>query len=262
MEDIDVLSPAKTGALVVTPSKYEDFWGVVTGLTSGGVEVDDESGRFYRQAHLNITMDEGGDEIDERYPLPTDEKTGDPKVGEDGKPVRPNATSKWGRQEGLFGTLGIPWEGDTSNLVGLHAHFVRKGVRVTREDIAAGKRSPRGDFPYGRYIVEWKDYNNQIRTVQGLDPINDTYESIKAAAVGVDRGTAAPVDAGEGLVAAAKLAVGHNYLDALTLIRRDHKALAEFFTRDTVVQMITDGLLKEEPGADGVVVYAAGPALG
>ena len=262
MEDIDVLSPAKTGALVVTPSKYEDFWGVITGFTSAGAEVDEESGSFYRQIHMTITMDEGGDEIDERYSLPTDEKTGELKLNEDGKPLRPNATSKWGRQEGLFATLGVPWEGDTANLIGLHAHFVRKGVRITRADIAAGKRSPRGEFPYGRYIVEWRDYNNQIRQAKGLAPITATYDEIKAAAVAMDTpATPAPASLEEGLEAAATLAVGKNYLDALTTIRRDHKNLADFFTRETVMKMVADGLLTENPGADGVVVYGKGPAL-
>ena len=261
--DLDVLSPAVSGKLQENPSAFDDFWGVVTGFEAK-VGEDDAEKRFFRQMVMNIKLDTPiGDTVDmwESYNLPTDPKTGDPLVNEaTGEIARPNASSKWGVQEVQFDTsLGVPWEGRAENLIGLHAHFVRKGTRITREDIAAKKRAPKGEPPYGRYIVEWDHYDNDVRKQAGLQAITTTFKQVQSSSVEPAEKTAgAPVDP---QILVAKLAVGKGFLDQYSGIRKDHPELGQYATRDAINNLVKTGLLVEVDGEDGKPVYAAGPAL-
>ena len=262
--DLDVLSPAVSGKLQENPSAFDDFWGVVTGFDAK-IGEDEEEKRFYRQTVMNIRLDTPiGDTVDmwESYNLPTDGKTGEPLMREDGTPARPNANSKWGVQEVQFDTaLGVPWEGRAENLIGLHAHFVRKGTRITREDIAAKKRAPKGEPPYGRYVVEWDHYDNDVRKQAGLKPITVTFKGVQESAVkATPVAEVAPVSDDDGRAAVARLAIGKNFLEQYSAVRKDYPTLAKFATRDAINGLIADGLLVEGE-VDGKVVYAAGPAL-
>ena len=264
--DLDVLSPAVSGKLQENPSAFDDFWGVVTGFESK-VGEDENEKRFYRQMVMNIRLDVPiGDTVDmwESYNLPTDGKTGEPLVHPDGTVARPNATSKWGVQEVQFDTaLGVPWEGRAENLIGLHAHFVRKGTRLTRDDIAAKKRAPKGEPPYGRYIVEWDHYDNGVRQQAGLKPITVTFKNVQESAVStpvVSASAATPTDENESRRLVASLAVGKNFLEQYSAVRKEHPELNTWATRDAITGLISDGLLVESE-VDGKTVYAAGPAL-
>lgn len=264
--DFDVLSPAVSGKLAETPSAFDDFWGVVTGFTAKvGEDEEDGKTRFYRQMTMNIRLDVPiGDvtEMWETYNLPTDPKTGEPLRKEDGSIVRPNKNSKWGVQEVQFDTsLGVPWEGNVMNIVGLHAHFVRKGTRVTRDDIAAGKRAPRGEPPYGRYIVEWDHYDNGVRQAAGLAAITTTFKSVVEEAVaGNTTADTATVSEEDARATVAKLAIGKTFLEQYQVIRKDYPDLAQYASRDAINQLVKDGLLVEGE-VDGKVVYETGPAL-
>ena len=264
---LDVVSPASGGKLIENPSAFDDFWGTVIDLEVRMGE-DDVDKRFYRQLVAKIRLDVplgATSEMEERYNLPTDDKTGEAKVDEHGAPVRPNVTSKWGVQEVQFDTsLGVPWQGRGENLLGLHAHFVRKGTRVTRDDINAGKRAPRGEPPYGRYIVEWDHYDNDVRQQHGLEAITETFANVQKSSAKVPVASSNSVSASilESVDLArivARLAEGKTFLDQYSQIRRERPDLAQHATRGAIAELVTQGLLSEGEGPGGSVVYALGP---
>ena len=269
--ELDVLSPAVSGKLQENPSAFDDFWGVVVGFTAK-VGEDEAEKRFFRQMVMNIRLDVPiGDTLDmwESYNLPTDPATGEPLVHADGTVARPNATSKWGVQEVQFDTaLGVPWEGRAENLIGLHAHFVRKGTRMTREDITAKKRAPKGEPPYGRYVVEWDHYDNGVRGQAGLEAITTTFKNVQESAVtpppAADGSSSttpgAPLTEDGARRSVAAMAIGKNFLEQYSEIRKNRPELGKFATRDAINSLVADGLLVEEE-VDGKTVYEAGPAL-
>ena len=261
---LDVVSPASGGKLIENPSAFDDFWGTIIDLEVRMGE-DDVDKRFYRQLVAKIRLDVAlgaTSEMEERYNLPTDDKTGEAKVDEHGVPVRPNITSKWGVQEVQFDTsLGVPWQGRGENLLGLHAHFVRKGTRLTRDDINAKKRSPRGEPPYGRYIVEWDHYDNDVRQQHGLEAITETFASVQKSSVpaSVFTSGAVPTEALDRSRFVARLAEGKTFLDQYSHIRREHPEIAQHATRGAITELVAQGLLSEGEGPGGSVVYALGP---
>ena len=265
--ELDVLSPAVSGKLQENPSAFDDFWGVITGFEAK-VGEDEAEKRFFRQMVMNIRLDTPiGDTADmwESYNLPTDPATGEALVHADGTFARPNATSKWGVQEVQFDTaLGVPWEGRAENLIGLHAHFVRKGTRMTREDIAAKKRAPKGEPPYGRYVVEWDHYDNDVRRQEGLDAIATTFKAVQEQAASTPVGSGvvdtAPLTEASARATVATLAIGKTFLEQYGEVRKDHPGLAKWATRDAINGLVSDGFLVEAD-AGGKTVYAAGPAL-
>ena len=263
--DLDILSPAVTGDLHETPSAFDNFWGVVTGFESRvGQDETSAEKRFFRQLVMTIRLDTPiGDTVDmwESYNLPTDPKTGEPLIDpKTGRPARPNASSKWGVQETQLNTsLGVPWEGMAQNLIGLHARFERKGTRMTAADIAAKKRAPRGEPPYGRYIVEWDHYDNDVRRAAGLAAITTTFSQVQAGAEKPAAPEVKAVNEGEARMFIAKGAIGKNFLEQYAEVRANMPELAKFATRDAINQLVADGVLVEED-TGGKVVYKAGPS--
>lgn len=254
-----VMSPAVSGKLVTNPSAFDDYWGTVLGFGFRlGEDTDDK--RFYRQMVMDVRLDDPiGDatEVRESYNLPTDPKTGGPLLNENGEPARPNANSKWGVQESQFDTsLGIPWEGEVRNVIGLHAHFTVKGTRLSRDDIAKGKRAPRGEPPYGRYIVEWDHYDNDVRARAKLAPITTTFKNVQESAIAPTAPDgSATLASTDPRLEVAKLAHGKMWIEVFSLIRREHPHLAQYADRDAFASMVKDGLLKEVTGPSGKVIF-------
>jgi len=261
----------------LAPSAFDDFWATITDMAHVTGE-DEERHEFYRQIEFTLRFDSPiGDVADtpERFNMPTDRKTGGSLVDETGKPVLPSETGKWGRFYAVLDTLGVPWEHKPSRLLGLHAHFQRKGTRVTREDIAAGKRAARGELPYGRYVVEWDGYDNAFRQSRGLSSITETAAAttppasnpasdIAPGVVHVGTVQEAPVLTASSEdpleVQAAILAAGKDFFKVLGAIRTSHKHLAPYANKGALDKLVDDGLLAKET-VDGKEVYKLGPAL-
>ena len=251
----------------LSPSAFDDFWATITDMAHATGE-DEERHEFYRQIELTLLFDAPiGDVADtpERFNMPTDRKTGGQQVDDEGKPILPSETSKWGRFYAVLDTLGVPWEHKPSRLIGLHAHFQRKGTRVTREDVAAGKRAPRGELPYGRYVVEWDGYDNALRQSRGLSPITETARkpvevghSVEAALTTLDAQAPAATEPPE--VQVAMLADGKDFFKVLGAIRTSHKHLAAFANKGALDKLVDDGLLAKQV-VDGKEIYKMGPVF-
>ena len=259
---LSVLSPAKTGALKEQTSLFDDFSGTVIDIDHR-VGESEEDGHFYGQAVFKVLIDNTDLEVEERWNMPTDDKTGQPARDADGELIRPGATSKWGRFEGLMATLEIPWAGDVSNLMGIHGHWLRKGTKRTRDDIAkeqadrkamieAGEKPPkrdRNEFPYGRYLVSWDYYNNEVRKSSGLAPITGTSSSgghIEASTVTIE-------DPDGELV---QLADGRKFLDLLAYIRENRKEMMGYAKREELERLVEAGRLTKESTKGGTVYHA------
>jgi hypothetical protein len=273
---LDVLSPSKTGELTKQVSLYDDFVGTLVDIEPGVYE-NEETGRITQIISFKWEFDEPNAqgekiEVDQRYFLPTDEKTGELLIDEaTGQVKRPATNSVWGRQEAQFPTMGIPWEGNVMNLLGIHARVQRKGERVTRDQINAERaakargekvaRRPQSDYPYGYYIVSWDFYNNQVRTSKGLEPILATYAQVAESAKGPES-SGAPISEDQAKVQVAKIAIGKDFLSTLSEVRANHKDLMKFATRDAIAELVEEGMLQEnQDPKDGGVVYSAGAAL-
>lgn len=250
--ELDAMSPAKTGALKETPSMFDDFHGTVVGIDQRTGE-DEEDSRFYRQCIFQLQIDGTDTLVEERWNLPTDPKTGEP-LTDNGGLVRPNKTSKAGRQEVLYDTIGVPWDGSIANIMGIHGHWVRKGIRRTRADIEKERadrqaaldrgerpvRRPREEFPYGRYLVSWDYYDNDVRRTAGLAPI--TFK-------GVPEDTAPTKGlSGEDLdTAIVSIVNGRTFLEALEEARNNHPELVRHFQgRGVVERLVAEGKLDRD----------------
>src|SRR3990167_122829 len=258
---LSVLSQAKTGALKESASLFDDFTGTVIDIDHR-VGESEEDGHFYGQAVFKVLIDNTDLEVEERWNMPTDEKTGEAARDADGELVRPGATSKWGRFEGLMSTLAIPWAGDVANLMGIHGHWIRKGTKRTRDDITKeqedrkamierGEKPPRRDrneFPYGRYLVSWDFYNNEVRKSVGLTPITSTSESGGKVESG---GTVDDPDS-----ELVQLADGRKFLDMLAFIREDRKDMMPFAKRETLERLVEGGRLTKEATKGGTIYHA------
>lgn len=259
---LSVLSPAKTGALQEQKSLFDDFTGTVVDIDHR-VGESEEDGRFYGQAVFKIQIDGSDLEVEERWNMPTDDKTGEPSRNEDGELQRPSARSKWGRFEGLMATLEVPWAGDVSNLLGIHGHWIRKGSKKTRADIekeqedrkamiARGEKPPKRDqneFPFGRYLVSWDFYDNDVRRSVGLQPITATSESGGKAEVGTEK----VADPDSELVS---LADGETFLNLLSKIRESRKEMTPYAKREELERLVSIGRLTKESTSQGTVYKA------
>ena len=248
-DQLDVLEAGKTGELKENPSIFNDFWGTLIN-TEFAMNEDEESGRFYRQAVDTIKIDDMDLEVTEKYNLPTDPKTGEALRNEDGSTARPNKNSKWGVQEGLYAAMQLPWEQTVAGRIGIHGHWIAKGTRLTRADIAAGKKSPKGEPVYGRYMVEWDRYNNDIRKQFELPAKTETKESLSVP-VAVEE-VALPSDPEAAVVMVAN---GKTYLEFLKEVRAKHPSLADVSSREHLERLVEKGMLQKEQTGDGAVVY-------
>lgn len=244
-----VLSPARTGAMPEQKSLFDDCWGTVVDIDIQMREDEDEM-RFYNQQVLTVLVDNTDISFPERGNLPTNEATGELKVDEEGKLVRAHRNSKVGQQEVLYNSLSVPWEGEISNILGIHGHFVRKGTKRTREDIAreqaaraAGEKTKRSNEPpYGRYLVEWDRYDNDVRKRAGLPAITATASSIKVEAVQGD------------VPAIEELAEGRSFIELLTEVRTKYPSLTPMTKREEMNRLVSDGVLRESI-EDGKTIY-------
>lgn len=255
MEDkwarLAVLSPARSGEMPEQKSLFEDFWGVVTDIDIQ-LKEDEDDKRFYNQQVLTVLIDNTDMSVEERSSLPTDEATGALKANEDGSLVRPHRNSKAGQQEILYNSLSVPWNGEIANILGIHGHFLRKGVKRTREDIAkeqaaraAGEKTKRDNsVPYGRYLVEWDRYDNDVRRRAGLAPITEVASAKKVEAAAE---TPEFVD----------LADGKTFIEILTEVRTKYPALTPMAKREEINRMVSEGSLRETT-ENGKTIYRKG----
>ena len=241
-ERMAVLSPARSGELQEQKSMFDDCWGTVVDLDIR-MEEDQEDGTFYNQLFTTVKIDNTDLTFDERTSLPTNKETGELLRDENGALVRPNKNSKYGQQEILFNSLGIPWEGLIENIMGLHGHWLRKGVRKTREDIAAEKAArDRGEkvkrdwsqVPYGRYLIEWDKYDNEIRRLAGLPAITVSAASLQRAVEEVQGPSGTIEDVADGL----------SFIQLINKVRSSHKGLQPQATRDNLSRLVTEGILR------------------
>ena len=205
----------------------EDYWGVVVGYSFGMKEFEDDKDptkkRIQASMSLESKKDDDGSSQFEFYNLNAGED-GEFRRVEGGELQRPHSASKWGRQETLLQTFTTFSELD--DLIGLHGHWQTKGVKVTKDDIAAGKRSPRGSLPYGRYIVEADGYNNTIRRERALEARKiektEVRKTTEEEALGV--------------------IVGKTRVDALNALSKNGMSI-EFVSTEKLTRMVEDGVL-------------------
>lgn len=211
----------------------EDYWGIVVGYKFGMGEFEneeeDDAGnkqvvkRVQYRMSVETKKDDDGSSQFEFYNL-NPGTDGELKRDEVGALQRPHNASKWGRQEVLLQTL-IKF-GELDDLVGLHAHWQTKGTRITRDEIAAGKRSPRGSLPYGRYIVECDGYNNTMRRENGLQARQLEKQEVR-------KGTADE---------ALELIVGKTRVDALNALSKAGMTI-EYVTTESLSKFVDSGML-------------------
>lgn len=245
----------------VAPSAFDDFWATMSDM-SQVLGQDEERHEFYHQIEISLLLDSpigSVADVQEKFNMPTDRTTGRPLLDRNGAPVVPNETSKWGRFYAVLDTLGVPWEHKPSRLIGLHAHFQRKGTRLTKDDITAGKSTPRGELPYGRYVVEWDGYDNALRQSRGLSPILLTPTPPVATTSTVsDDSAQVPANDSDPDIAAALLADGKDFMRFLGAVRTTHQSLKAYGSKGALDRLVDDGLLKKSV-VDGKEVYQLGP---
>lgn len=165
-----------------------DFFGTIVDYNMDTAKAFDGVG-LKRQLKITTQVDAAYSKsgatftTNEWFQMPSN-KDGTPKVDAAGKLVRPHKNSKWGRQEMLLKSLGVPYGGKLDGLIGLHAHFQEKNLSL-EERVQAGKEATVEQYDVkGRFLVAWDGYDNQIREARGLTPITMTATSSAAQATG------------------------------------------------------------------------------
>src|SRR3990167_2205442 len=257
-ERLAVLSPAVSGELVAQTSLFDDCWGTVVDIDIALGE-DEVEKRFYNQQIITVRIDNTDLEFTERASVPTDPETGELAKNEDGSYKRPARSSKIGVQETLYNNLGVPWEGSIANIMGIHSHWLRKGVRKTRDDIEAEKEArargekvvrDRNEVPYGRYLVEWDYYDNDVRKAQGLPPILVTAEKVGVVKAGSDK----QLDQISS-VKIEDLVDGKTFMELLKIVRTQYPDMQSQATRVNLTKIGRDGTLELVEGGKNGVIY-------
>lgn len=224
----------------------DKFWGVLMDIEFKEAGVSDSGFEYGPQMTFILQPDELNFPVYERFNLPVDKKTGQPKS-------QANPNSKLGKfLQMVRGTCGVDTNDGLAGLIGIHGLWDTKGTKQSKDDIDANKKRPFGELPYGRYLVEVDYFDNAVRGAKGY-PAKQFTPAAQAAPEPSNDGSA-PAAGGEDYEEQAKAILnGNTFMDYVSLLGQNPH-LAPYKKR-TVVDAWRDSGEFTTEGAGAMAVY-------